>query len=554
MGVDVAGTTRSAAAIGGPLSAGETRRISLAASVPASARAAVVNVTAVDATRSTFLTVFAGGSGRPEASTLNPSPGRVAHNVTFVALGADRSINIYNQAGSVEVIVDVLAWSADPLALGEPVAVTPDRVIDTRATKSPLRDVRTVPIAGRAGVPTRPIGAVIMNVTAVNATSSSYITVYPTGVARPAHSNLNPEPGEVRHNLVVSPLGADGSISVFNQSGSVDVAIDVVGWIPASAVVAASPRRLLDTRSAGRVPIGPAQTRSIAVGAAADQLAIVNITSTSSTSSSFVTVWPTGVARPNASNVNPRRGATTHNLAMVRVGSDETISAYHDAGSSHLVIDLLAVVSSGLRAITPTRALDTRAGDPVPPPPPSASNVFTYSVRTAGTVRSDLGIFRQKAAETLTSASGWSRAAMTFQEVPTGGDFTLWLAEPASVVAFGPPCSLFWSCRVGRNVVINDDRWRLSSPTWISAGLALRDYQHMVVNHEVGHWLGYGHHPCGGAGRLAPVMQQQSKDLAGCRFNPWPLNWEIEGVPRGSALVASDVHADDFGVDELEEV
>jgi hypothetical protein len=88
-------------------------------------------------------------------------------------------------------------------------------------------------------------------------------------------------------------------------------------------------------------------------------------------------------------------------------------------------------------------------------------------------------------------------------------------------------CSGAWSCRTGRNVVINDLRWRETSPAWVTSGGSLRDYRHMVVNHETGHWLGWDHSNCGGAEQPAPVMQQQSIDLQGCVFNAWPLDWEL---------------------------
>jgi hypothetical protein len=96
------------------------------------------------------------------------------------------------------------------------------------------------------------------------------------------------------------------------------------------------------------------------------------------------------------------------------------------------------------------------------------------------------------------------------------------LASAGAVPGFSSACSATWSCRVGRYVIINQTRWATASPAWNAAGRSLRDYRHLVVNHETGHWLGHGHRQCSGRG-LAPVMMQQSKGTGGCSFNPWPL-------------------------------
>lgn len=150
----------------------------------------------------------------------------------------------------------------------------------------------------------------------------------------------------------------------------------------------------------------------------------------------------------------------------------------------------------------------------------------TYSVSTRGAIASSVAVFRRQAQETFDDARGWRAGGVEFRRVPRGGDFTLVLAAAATLPSFSATCSTMWSCRVGRFVVINQERWKHASPAWNAARQALRDYRHMVVNHETGHWLGRGHVGCPGPGRPAPVMMQQSKGLEGCRFNPWPLPGE----------------------------
>lgn len=136
--------------------------------------------------------------------------------------------------------------------------------------------------------------------------------------------------------------------------------------------------------------------------------------------------------------------------------------------------------------------------------------------------------FAAQVKQTLNDARGWLRAGYAFARVNTGGDFTLVLIQ-AELLNNVPGCDSNWSCRSGRNVFINEDRWNGATAAWNGAGGGLRDYRHMVVNHEVGHWLGHGHYNCSqGENGKAPVMQQQSISLQGCKFNPWPLEFEID--------------------------
>jgi hypothetical protein len=194
-----------------------------------------------------------------------------------------------------------------------------------------------------------------------------------------------------------------------------------------------------------------------------------------------------------------------------------------------LVLTLLAppavAGSDGHRRWTPTPDPPTVEGYAIP-----VRRHVTYSVITRGAITASLEVFRRQAQETYDDPRGWRAGGVEFRRVRRGGDFTLVLAAARAVPTFSSTCSATWSCRVGRYVIINQERWAHASPAWNAAGRSLRDYRHLVVNHETGHWLGRGHASCPAAGGPAPVMMQQSKGTGGCRFNPWPLDWEAAAV------------------------
>ncbi len=154
---------------------------------------------------------------------------------------------------------------------------------------------------------------------------------------------------------------------------------------------------------------------------------------------------------------------------------------------------------------------------------PKAVKQYTYCIRAKNVSESELPAFGAKVNSTLNDARGWSLdGQVSFSQVSSGCSMVMWLSAAADLPGFGAICDSTWSCTVRPNVIINYNRWTGASDAWNASGGSLDDYRSMVINHESGHWLGFGHRYCGGAGQPAPVMQQQSISLQGCTFNPWP--------------------------------
>jgi len=128
-------------------------------------------------------------------------------------------------------------------------------------------------------------------------------------------------------------------------------------------------------------------------------------------------------------------------------------------------------------------------------------------------------------AEDMTDAS-WS-----FQRVSSGTpSVKIRLATPDTTDRLcgsaGMDTEGIYSCRYGDKLIINLRRWLFGAVGFTNMTV----YRNMVINHEMGHFLGFDHMLCPGNGKPAPVMQQQTIALNGCVANPYPFSTSDEFI------------------------
>lgn len=163
---------------------------------------------------------------------------------------------------------------------------------------------------------------------------------------------------------------------------------------------------------------------------------------------------------------------------------------------------------------------------------PGKGRKIRYRVDVEMGLGLDSGLFARAVQSTLNDDRSWAHdGAMTFERISSGEpEFVITLASPGTTATWCAKSGLDTtvdnvSCDSAstERVMINAYRWAQGSQTY--GDEAMFSYRQMLINHEVGHRLGYGHVSCRTPGSLAPVMQQQTKslDIEGikCRPNAW---------------------------------
>ena len=331
-----------------------------------------------------------------------------ARSATFPSLadGTAYSFTVTAANGSGTSSASATAAATPAATAGSYLPLTaPERLLDTRrSTPVPAGATLDVQVAGGIpGLPAAGISSVALNVTAVGSTAAGYLTVFPSGQARPATSSLNFEQGVDTANMVVAKLGANGRISIFNSSGTTDVLVDVVGYYSDGRITGAtyfplSPSRVLDTRngtgvSPSAIPAGGSTSvRVTGVGGVPSSgvsAVVLNIAGVLPTAGTFLTVWPAGEARPTVSDLNLRAGDTRANLVTVRVGAGGRIALFNAAGSVQVIADVVGwfgaagnLSGASLLPLTPYRVFDSRpqSATSLPPTPIVAGSPQTINL------------------------------------------------------------------------------------------------------------------------------------------------------------------------------
>ncbi len=367
--------------------------------VPEDADAVVLNVTAINGSAGTYLTVYPTGGSPSTTSNLNVPIGVNQANLAVVPLGGGGQVSIYNSAGAINVAVDVEGYFAPPSGASAVSGLfhpmPPLRICDTRAgtgtgcSGTPLgagQWTRVVlygcPTGGNpscpAAIPSNGTAeAVALNLTAVSGTAFTYLSVVPPSSGdscpsgAPSFSNLNVNAQTNLPNRVIVPLGPAQDVCVYNSLGSINFILDLNGWfgtgaesIPGAYFHPVAPVRLCDTRGAASTGystectgsgLGTGQSLEVSV-AGVDKLpqatssyppvaVVANVTAVSGTNGTYFTVYPAGeTSPPTASDLNVGPQQNTPNLVIAQLGGSGpgagAVDLYNDLGTINAIVDV----------------------------------------------------------------------------------------------------------------------------------------------------------------------------------------------------------------------
>ncbi len=307
--------------------------------MPAGATAVALNLTTDRSTQAGWVRAFPCSADEPPTSNVNPAVGRVVTNAAIVPVGDGRIC--FTSLGTTDLVVDLNGWLTTSAPSG--LVSANRRLADTRTGEGGVTRLSAggvIEVAVTA--PGSTTDAVALAVTAVDPAAAGYVTAWPCDTDRPVVSNLNPEAGVTRPNLVNVRVGASGTVCLFSLQPT-DLVVDLLGEYRRGAgarYAALTPQRLLDTRSGSR----PSHASNLSDVVPLGQVvaAQVNLTATGTEAAGYLTAYPClDRPWPGTSNANYVAADTTASAALM--SPSRGYGCVYSSAVTQVVVDLFGV-------------------------------------------------------------------------------------------------------------------------------------------------------------------------------------------------------------------
>lgn len=305
--------------------------------------AVVLEVQVSDAPSAGQLVAYSVASTRPGAVSVSYPRATEVSQLVVVPLGTGRQVDLAVSAGKAKVAVAVTGYYAEPgtTKVGEGfVSVTPARI----ASVGPLKPHVTglVRVTGTGAVPSSGVGAVAVEVSAVDPAAAGALTVYPAGSANPSVSSVAFARGVSSTGLVVVPPGSGGKIAITDSGGAARVTVDVLGYDPVTGHDASVFVPVRATQIADGTVGKPAEvkvTGTSVIPAAGAKTVLLAVTASGATRAATVTAYQAGTKEPAVTSLSVGKGGTATGLIPVGPGSGGKVALAISAGSAKLAVD-----------------------------------------------------------------------------------------------------------------------------------------------------------------------------------------------------------------------
>lgn len=234
---------------------------------------------------------------------------------------------------------------------------------------------------------------------------------------------------------------------------------------------------------------------------------------------------PAATTHPVPPSTAPAKATTTAKPSATAKSSADPASAKSTRSAPSTPITVPANGNGKFTPVLVPQRTDAKTG-----------RVVTYRLNVEGGMHADTAALARTLGAALLDRRGWQGVdgvkfvQVTPNQLAKGkkAQMTISVASPHQVDKLCAPLPTHGgtSCATGQHVILNYKLWARGVVYFKGKLGTYRDY---MVNHEVGHALGHGHQLCPRHGAYAPVMEQQTLGLQGCKPWAWPKRPDAQG-------------------------